>query len=128
MLAWIDAYRLSTRDVTLHIELPIYFKDHFFYIFVGIMDAVLFSRSLNSCRRSYDNNTPKCHEHFRGPRRHSLSKIINLLHVIKSHPLDVRVLIFLYHIALWAAHNIFRLQRYNKKRTYAREWRKFIRK
>ena len=40
MLAWIDAYRLSTRDVTRHIELPIYFKDHFFYIFVGIKDAV----------------------------------------------------------------------------------------
>ena len=31
MLAWIDAYKLSTEDVTPHIELPIYFKDHFLY-------------------------------------------------------------------------------------------------
>ena len=55
-------------------------------------------------------------------------RLINLLHVIKSHPIGVRVLIFLYHIALWAAHNIFRVQRYNKKRTYAREGRKYLQK
>ena len=46
MLAWIDAFRLSTGDVTLHIELPIYFKDHFFYIFVGIIDAVFLLSTL----------------------------------------------------------------------------------
>ena len=40
-----------------------------------------FSRSLLSCHRSYVNSTPKCHELFRGPRRRSLSKIINLLHL-----------------------------------------------
>ena len=40
------------------------------------LTTVLFSRSLESCHRSYVNNTPKCHEHFRGPRRRSLSKII----------------------------------------------------
>jgi hypothetical protein len=44
------------------------------------LTTVLFSRSLESCHRSYVNSTPKCHEHFRGPRRRSLSKIINLLH------------------------------------------------
>ena len=44
------------------------------------LTTVLFSRSLDSCHRSYVNSTPKCHEHFRGPRRRSLSKIINLLH------------------------------------------------
>ena len=39
MLAWIDAYRLSTKDVSQHIN---YQYNHwiFFYIFVGIKDAV----------------------------------------------------------------------------------------
>ena len=58
----------------------------FLSIFVGIIDAVKFSRSLDSCRRSYDNSTPKCHELFRGPRRRSLSNIINVLHVSKPIP------------------------------------------
>ena len=40
MLAWIDAYRLSTRDVTLHIDYQYISKIIFFYIFVGIIDAV----------------------------------------------------------------------------------------
>ena len=31
------------------------------------LTTVLFSRSHESCHRSYVNNTPKCHEHFRGP-------------------------------------------------------------
>ena len=50
-------------------------------LLVRVAVVYLFSRSLLSCHRSYVNSTPKCYELFRGPRRRSLSKIINLLHL-----------------------------------------------